>query len=323
MKFADPYLLLLLLLVPLLLWWRARRRGAAVHFPDGTLLQKLPVSLAVRLQPVLPIIYAIGLVCLIVALARPQRGLQESRVNTEGVDIVLLLDLSTSMDTPDFARNGRRQTRIDSAKEVISNFIEKRKDDRIGMVAFSALPYSVAPLTLDHSWLVQRMGGLRTGMLEDGTAIGDAIASAVNRLRDSEAKSRIVILVTDGENNRGELTPENAAQAAAALDIKIYTIGIGGGLPVRQGFFSQAPQRIDTTTLEQVAALSNARFFRARDLKTLQAVYDQIDQLEKTKIEMLQFTRFEETAGAWLIAALIFLTLEKLISLSRFGRLPE
>lgn len=322
MRFAHPYLLLLLLIIPLLLWWRSRR-SAAVHFPDGALLKNLPVSFRVRLQPLLPTLYALGLACVVIAIARPQRGLQESRVNTEGVDIVLLLDLSTSMDIPDFAQFGKRQTRIDSAKRVIEDFVQKRKDDRIGMVAFSALPYSVAPLTLDHSWLIQRMDGLRTGMLEDGTAIGDAIASAVNRLRDSEAKSRIVILVTDGENNRGDLTPENAAQAAAALGIKIYTIGIGGGLPVRQGFFTQAPQQIDTTSLEQIAAISDARFFRARDLETLEDVYDTIDQLEKTEIEMLQFTRYEETAGLWLAAAACFLTLEKILSLSRFGRLPE
>ena len=322
MRFAHPYLLLLLLLIPLLLWWRARRRPA-INFPDGALLKKMPVGFAVRLQPLFPVLYAAGLACLIVALARPQRGLSESRVNTEGVDIVLLLDLSTSMDTPDFAKNGQRITRIDSAKTVIADFIEKRTDDRIGMVAFSALPYSVAPLTLDHSWLIQRMDGLRTGMLEDGTAIGDALASAVNRLRDSEAESRVVVLITDGENNRGELTPENAAQAAAALDIKIYTIGIGGGLPVRQGFFTQAPQQINTTSLEQIAAISNARFFRATDLETLEEVYDTIDQLEKSEIEMQQFTRYEETAGRWLVAAAFFLTLEKILLLSRFGRLPE
>ena len=323
MKLAHPYFLLLLLLIPALLWWRARRRGPAVNFPDGTLLRKLPISLAVRLQPVLTAFYVLGLACLIVAIARPQRGLQESRVNTEGVDIVLLLDLSTSMETPDFSRNAQRQTRIESAKQVISEFISKRKDDRIGMVGFAALPYSIAPLTLDHSWLVQRMAGLRTGMLEDGTAIGDGIASAVNRLRDSKAKSRIVILLTDGINNRGELTPENAAQAAAALGIKVYTIGIGGGLPVKQGFFTLPPQEIDEATLKRIAERSKAEFFRARDLKTLEEVYDRIDKLEKTEIEMQQFTRFEEKAGGWLIAALIFLTLEKAFSLSRFGRIPE
>lgn len=323
MRFAHPWLFLLLLVIPVLLWWRAHRRGPAVNFPDSALLKKLPVSPVVRLQPVLTALYILGLSCLIVAIARPQRGLQESRVNTEGVDIVLLLDLSTSMETPDFSRNGQRQTRIESAKQVISEFISKRKDDRIGMVGFAALPYSIAPLTLDHSWLVQRMDGLRTGMLEDGTAIGDAIASAVNRLRDSKAKSRIVILLTDGINNRGELTPENAAQAAAALGIKIYTIGIGGGLPVQQGFFTLPPQEIDEATLKRIAEKSKAGFFRARDMKTLEEVYDRINQLEKTEIEMKQFTRFEEKAGGWLIAALILLALEKVLTLSRFGRLPE
>jgi Ca-activated chloride channel family protein len=323
MRFAHPWLFLLLLVIPVLLWWRAHRRGPAVNFPDSALLKKLPVSPVVRLQPVLTALYILGLSCLIVAIARPQRGLQESRVNTEGVDIVLLLDLSTSMETPDFSRNGQRQTRIESAKQVISEFISKRKDDRIGMVGFAALPYSIAPLTLDHSWLVQRMDGLRTGMLEDGTAIGDAIASAVNRLRDSKAKSRIVILLTDGINNRGELTPENAAQAAAALGIKIYTIGIGGGLPVQQGFFTLPPQEIDEATLKRIAEKSKAEFFRARDMKTLEEVYDRINQLEKTEIEMKQFTRFEEKAGGWLIAALILLALEKVLTLSRFGRLPE
>ena len=227
------------------------------------------------------------------------------------------------METPDFSRNGQRQTRIESAKQVIGEFISKRKDDRIGMVGFAALPYSIAPLTLDHSWLVQRMDGLRTGMLEDGTAIGDAIASAVNRLRDSKAKSRIVILLTDGINNRGELTPENAAQAAAALGIKIYTIGVGGGMPVQQGFFTLPPQEIDEATLKRIAEKSKAEFFRARDLKTLEEVYARIDKLEKTEIEMQQFTRFEEKAGGWLIAALILLSLEKAFSLSRFGRFPE
>lgn len=323
MHFANPYNLLLLLLIPLLLRWRSRRRRASVNFPDGALLKRLPVSAAVRLQPLFPILYSAGLACLIIATARPQRGLSESRVNTEGVDIVLLLDLSTSMDTPDFAQHGQRITRIDSAKAVIADFIEKRTEDRIGLVAFSALPYSAAPLTLDHSWLIQRMDGLRTGMLEDGTAIGDAIASAVNRLRDSEAKSRIVVLITDGENNRGELTPENAAQAAAALGIKIYTIGIGGGLPVRQGLFSRAPEQIDTTVLESVADISEGRFFRAYDLKELEEVYETIDQLEKTEIEMQQFTRYKETAQNWLIAAALLLAMEKLLSLTRFGRLPE
>jgi Ca-activated chloride channel family protein len=323
MKFSNPYCLLLLLLIPVLLWWRTRRRAPTVCFPNGTLLHRLPRTSAVRLQPLLPALFALGLLCLIVGLARPQRGVHESRVHTTGIDLLLLLDLSTSMETPDFSRNGERQTRIDSAKQVLSEFIAKRRDDRIGLVAFSALPYAVAPLTTDHNWLLQRLETLRTGMLEDGTAIGDAIASAVNRLRDSEAKSRIVILLTDGINNRGELSPENAAQAAAALGIKIYTVGVGGGQPVRQGLFWQAIQEIDEAALKRIAELSGAQSFLARDLQTLEAVYNEIDQLEKTEIEMQNYSRYEELAGGWLAAALLFLTLEKVLALSRFGRITE
>jgi Ca-activated chloride channel family protein len=307
MKFAHPYLLLLLLLIPALLWWRARRRGPAVNFPDGALLKKLPVSPAVRLQPVLTTLYVLGLTCLIVAIARPQRGLQESRVNTEGVDIVLLLDISPSMREP----ISLQQSKLDAAKQVIENFVNKRKDDRIGMVGFAALPYSIAPLTLDHGWLIGRIRPLQAGALGDGTAIGDAIASAANRLRESKAKSRIIVLLTDGENNCGELSPENAAQASAALNIKIYTIG-----------FTLNPN-IGVDALKRIAELSKAEFFRARDLKTLEEVYARIDKLEKTEIEMLQYTRFEEKSGSWLLAALFFLSLEKILTLSRFGRLPE
>jgi len=307
MKLAHPWLLLLLLVIPVLLWWRAHRRGPAVNFPDGALLKKLPVSLTVRLQPVLTALYALGLACLIVAIARPQRGLQESRVNTEGVDIVLLLDISPSMRET----ISTQQSKLDAAKQVIENFVSKRKDDRIGMVGFAALPYSIAPLTLDHSWLIGRIQPLQAGALGDGTAIGDAIASAANRLRESKAKSRIIILLTDGENNCGELSPENAAQASAALNIKIYTIGF------------TLNKNIGDEALKRIAEKSKAEFFRARDLKTLEEVYDRIDKLEKTEIEMQQFTRFEEKAGGWLIAALIFLTLEKVFSLSRFGRIPE
>ncbi len=307
MTFAYPFLLWLLLLVPPLIWWRIRRRRPAVHFPDGSLLRKLPVSLSVRLQPILPLLFAAGLACLIVALARPQRGLQESRVNTEGVEIVLLLDLSPSMSD----RISRSQTKLSAAKRVIIEFIEKRTEDRIGMVGFASLPYSIAPLTLDHAWLTRRVSQLDAHSFGRSTAIGDAIASAANRLRDSDAKSRIIILLTDGENTDGTLTPENAAQAAAALGLKIYCVGFG------------MERRIGEPTLQHIAKTTNAQFFRAKDLATLSSVYNQIDQLEKTEIEMQQFTRYEETATRWLLAALLFLTLEKLLALSRFGRLPS
>ncbi len=182
------------------------------------------------------------------------------------------------------------------------------------MVGFATVPYAVAPLTLDHGWLVKRMDGLHTGMLDGRhTAIGDGIASAVNRLRESEAKSKVIILLTDGDNNWGTLSPDNAAIAAAALDIKVYTIG-AGTLSQRGG--------IDEPSLRSIATTTNAKFFRASDLDTLEAVYEQIDQLEKTEIEVESYTRYEETADGWIVAGIGLLVLEQLLALSKMGRIP-
>ena len=320
MRMAHPYFLLLLLLVPVLVWLRHyMQRKRTMQFSCAAILKDLPASWRIRLQPIVPTLFALGLVCFVVALARPQKGLDDSRVRTEGVDIILLLDLSQSMDTLDFVKLNQRISRLDAAKDVIKRFLEKRPNDRIGMVGFATLPYAIAPLTLDHGWLVQRMEGLHTGML-DGTrtAIGDGMASAVNRLRDSKAKSKVIVLLTDGANNAGTLSPENAASAAEALGIKIYTIGAGGA---RTGFFLQR-QEVDEDTLKKIAKTTNAQFFRARDLETLETVYEQIDQLEKTEIEVERYTRYEEKAGGWIVAGIIFLGLEQLLALSRIGRLP-
>ena len=321
MRLANPILLLLLLLVPLLVWLRYFvLRKATMQFSSAGVLKSLPTSWRVRLQPLLPVLYALGLACLVVALARPQRGLQESMVRTEAVDIILLLDLSGSMDEKDFVKNRRRISRLDATKDVVERFLEKRPDDRIGMVAFASLPYAVAPLTLDHGWLTQRMEGLHTRMLDGSrTAIGDGIASAVNRLRESEAKSKLIILLTDGSQNFGTLSPENAARAAEALGIKIYTIGAGGA--GRGGFF-RPRQEIDVETLQKVADASGGKFYRARDLETLDAVYAEIDQLEKTDIEVEQFTRFEEISKGWIVAGILLLVVEQVLGLTKLGRLP-
>lgn len=319
MRLENPYLLLLILLVPLLVWMRYwLRKGAPVPFSNAAVLSPLPRSWRVRIQPLRPVLYALGLICLVVALARPQKGLDESRVHTEGVDIVLLLDLSESMDTEDFVKAQRRISRLDATKDVVERFLKKRPNDRIGIVGFASLPYAIAPLTLDHDWLIDRLEGLHTGMLDGRhTAIGDGLASAVNRLRDSEAKSKIVILLTDGANNFGTLSPENAARAAKALGIKIYAIGAGGS---GNGFFMRRPE-VDEETLREVAKISGGKFFRARDLDSLKAVYDEIDQLEKTEIEVEQYTRFEEAAAPWIVAGMLLLLMEQVVSLSRIGRL--
>lgn len=315
MRLVHPFFLLLLLLVPVLVWLRwFLARGRSMQFSSAKPLKGLPRTWRVWMQPLMPILFTWGLVCLVVALARPQRGLENSVVRTEAVDMILLLDLSESMDTPDFAKSNRRISRLDASKDVIARFLEKRPNDRIGMVGFATVPYAVAPLTLDHGWLVKRMDGLHTRMLDGRrTAIGDGIASAVNRLRESEAKSKVIILLTDGDNNWGTLSPDNAAIAAAALDIKIYTIG-AGTLSQRGG--------IDEPSLRSIATTTNAKFFRASDLDTLEAVYEQIDQLEKTEIEVESYTRYEETADGWIVAGIGLLVLEQLLALSKMGRIP-
>jgi len=331
MSLRYPLFLLLAVLIPALIYLRyARRRKPALRFSDSRPLSRLPMSWAVLAQPLLPALYGLGVLCLVVALARPQKGLEESRVRTEAVDIVLLVDVSTSMRAEDLSSALNRMNRLDAAKEVIARFVKDRPSDRIGMVAFAAMPYTVSPLTLDHGWLLQQMERLKTGMIEDGTAIGDALASAVNRLRDSEAKTKLVILLTDGMNNRGTLSPENAAQAAKAMDIKVYTVGAGTTgivrIPVTDPFggrqYVRQRSEIDEGTLKEIARITDARYFRAKNLEQLKEVYDEIDEMEKTEISIDQFTRFEEKFMPWILVGITLLGLEKLLSLTRLGRLP-
>ena len=323
--FRHPYLLLLLLLVPALVWLRyARRRQAPLTFSDGAALLGLPRSPWLALRRLPPALFAAGLVFLAVAAARPQTGMSESRVETEGVDIVLVVDTSTSMRADDFSTATKRMDRLDAAKSVLAQFIQARPDDRMGIVAFAAMPYTIAPLTTDHAWLMLQMDRLQTGMLEDATAIGDAIASGVNRLRDSKAKSKLVILLTDGINNAGRMTPQDAAQAAAALGIKVYTVGAGSDQPRATGIFGfvQGGNEIDEAALKKIAEITKAKYFRATDLKSLEDTYQAIDQMEKTKIELNQFTRYEEKFAPFLVLGLLCLALETLLGFTRLGRLP-
>ena len=323
--FRHPLILLLLLLVPVLVWLRhARRRQAPLTFSDGAALLGLPRSPWLALRHLPAVLFAAGLVFLILAAARPQQGMSESRVETEGVDIVLVVDTSTSMRADDFSTATRRMDRLDAAKAVLAQFIQARPDDRLGIVAFAAMPYTIAPLTTDHAWLMLQMDRLQTGMLEDATAIGDAIASGVNRLRDSQAKSKVVILLTDGIHNAGRMTPQDAARAAAALGIKVYTVGAGSDQPRAAGIFGllQPGGEIDEATLKKIAEITSAKYFRATDLKSLEETYQAIDQMEKTQIELDQYTRYEEMFAPFLILGLVCLALETLLGGTRLGRLP-
>ena len=323
--FRHPLLLLLLLLVPALAWLRyARRRQAPLAFSDGAALLGLPRSPWLPLRRLPPALFAAGLVFLVAAAARPQKGMSESRVETEGVDIVLVVDTSTSMRADDFSTATKRMDRLDAAKAVLAQFIQARPDDRLGIVAFAAMPYTIAPLTTDHAWLMLQMDRLQTGMLEDATAIGDALASGVNRLRDSQAKTKLVILLTDGINNAGRLSPADAAQAAAALGIKVYTVGAGSDQPRAAGLFGfvQGGSEIDEATLKKIAEITEAKYFRATDLKSLEETYKAIDEMEKTKIALDQYTRYEEMFAPFLVLGLLCLAFETLLGFTRLGRLP-
>ena len=330
MRFAHPWLLLLLLAVPLLVWLRHRsRRAATVTFSDNRLLDGLPRSWAVRIQPILPLLSGLGLALVVVAMARPQRGLEESRSEGEVVDIMLIVDVSPSMQALDFSTRNKRMNRLDAARQVAREFIEARPDDRIGMVVFAGLTYSLSPLTQDHEWLLQQVDRMQIGMAGDGTAIGSAIAAATNRLRDSEAKSKVMVLLTDGVSNMGSITPENAAEAAKALGLKIYTVAAGreGMVPVPvQTFFGQEqivqqPSDFDREGLEKIASTTGARFFWAPDLETLRKVYADIDQMERTEIKTQIFTRYRDLFQPVLAAGIGLLLLEKLLTLGRAGRL--
>lgn len=326
-----PWILLLLLLIPLLAYLRyGRRWRSAMRFSDGSHLARLPPSWTILAQPLLPILYGLGLALAVIAMARPQQGLEESSIRAEGIDIVLCVDVSTSMLAEDFSSGLTAVNRISAAKEVTERFINNRPHDRMGLIAFAALPFTMAPMTMDHDWLIQQVQQLETGILPDGTAIGSGLSSAVNRLRDSEAKSKIVVLLTDGVNNRGEITPLNAAKAAQALDIKVYTVGAGSDgmvrIPLRDPFggtrYVRQPSEIDEPTLKEIAAMTGGQYFRARDLEALRNVYEEIDRLEKTEINIDQYRYYEERFMPFLGFSVLLLGLEKLLALTRLGRLP-
>jgi Ca-activated chloride channel family protein len=251
-------------------------------------------------------------------------------VEASGIDILLAVDVSGSMEALDFHIKGEPVNRIDVVKKVVSKFIEERPNDRIGLVAFAGRPYMVSPLTLDHNWLQQRLETINTGMVEDGTAIGSAIASGVNRLRDQKAKSKIVILLTDGMNNAGKISPLTSAEAAGALGIKVYTIGAGSRgevpVPVTDQFGNRqlvtARVDIDEDTLKKVARMTGAHYYRATDTDSLERIYNEINKLETTTRKIKKFEHRNEVFPWVAIPALLFLGIELTLAHTRFRRLP-
>jgi len=331
MRFMYPQLLWLLLLLPFLALLKGRSgKSASLTYSTATLIRRIGVptrSMAGRMLLFLKLL-ALGL--FIIALARPQYGRGTTEIEASGIDIVLAVDISGSMEALDLTLNGNSANRVDVVKSVIKKFIEERSSDRISLLAFAGRPYLVSPLTLDHDWLILNLDRLRTGMVEDGTAIGSAIAASVNRLRDQKAKSKIVILLTDGVNNAGKVSPEIAAEAARALGIKVYTVGVGtqgiAPIPARDPFgnkvLAQMRVDVDEPTLQKVADITNAKFFRATDTDTLERVYQQIDQLEKTEVKMKKFEHYTELFAWFAAAGLALICIEQLLSNTKYRRLP-
>jgi Ca-activated chloride channel family protein len=331
-RFLQPEWLWLLALLPLVMLLRGRRGPvAAIEFSDVGLARQVARASRARAGRWLWLFPVLAGALMIVGLARPQRAHSRTEVTANGIDIVLGLDVSGSMQALDFLVDYRRVNRIEVVKSVVSKFIEERPSDRIGLIAFAAAPYLVSPLTLDHDWLLQNLERVSTAAAaDDGTAIGSAIAASVNRLRTTAAKSKVVILLTDGMNNTGKLSPIAAAEAAKALGVKIYTIGVGvrgmAPIPVRDeaGNIHMIMDKVDVDekTLETVANATGGTFYRATDTDSLKKIYEQINRLEKTAQSVQKFEHFDELYSWALIPAVSIFGFGLLLQHTRFRRLP-
>lgn len=326
-SFAYPWVLYLLLLIPILAVWFARygkKKQAAISFSSIKLFNKTPVTLREKLRYLPFALRMLALIFLIIALARPQNFSAGQSVNAEGIDIAMVLDISGSMLAEDFKPN-----RLEAAKEVIDNFVQGRTTDRIGLVIFSREAFTQCPLTIDYSVLRNLLGDIKTGMIEDGTAIGNGIANGVNRLKDSDAESRVVILLTDGVNNAGEVDPISAAEIAATFGIRIYTIGVGtrgeAPYPVPTPFgtrYQMIPVEIDEAILKKIAETTGGQYFRATNNKALEEIYNKIDKMEKTKIEITSYKNAKELFAGWLGIGFLLLFLELIASKTILRKLP-
>lgn len=328
MHFATPYYLwLLVLLVPMIGYyvWRTMQGGASIQISSVAGVVRAPRTIRYYLRHLPFVLRAGAFALLVVALARPQDVEQNVRTNTQGIDIMLAVDVSGSMLARDF-----KPDRITAAKEVAGSFIADRYGDRIGLVAFAGEAFTQSPLTTDQSTLQTLLARIRSGLIEDGTAIGNGLATAINRLRESDAKSKVIILLTDGVNNRGEIAPMTAAEIAQAQGIRVYTIGVGtegmAPYPAIDMFgnitFVNQKVEIDEKTLGAMAEMTGGRYFRATDKAKLKGIYDEINQLEKSKVEVTERITYHEQFLAWALAALGLLLLEFLFGNLVLKRIP-
>ena len=315
MVFANPlYLFLLLLLIPVIVWYILKQKNAQASLQVSTTqaFDKMPKSYKVYLRHVRFALRILVITCLIIVLARPQSTDNWQNSSTEGVDIVLALDISGSMMARDF-----KPDRVEAAKDVAAQFVSGRENDNIGLVIFAGESFTMCPMTTDHAVLLNLMKDVHCGMVDDGTAIGDGLATAINRIKDGPAKSKTIILLTDGTNNAGDIAPLTAAQIAKSLGIRVYTIGVGSkGLapyPVQTPYgitYQNMPVEIDESALQQIAATADGKYFRATNKNVLKNIFEEIDKMEKTKLTVKEYSRKEEDFMPWAILALVLLGME-------------
>lgn len=327
-EFADPYFLSLLILIPFILFWRKKKNErASLVYSDIQLIKgTLTPTLRQKLKPMLTWLQIAALILLVLGLARPRSKNSQSSITSEGIDIVMALDVSRSMLIEDMGNLNR----LDAAKEVAEKFVKGRQSDRVGLVVFAGKSFTQCPLTVDYPILISLIRQVSIGVIEDGTAIGMGLINSINRLRESKSKSKVVILLTDGQNNRGEIDPMTAAQIAQALQIRVYTIGAGkdglARIPVDDPFFGKqyitAEVKIDEETLKGIAETTGGQYFRATNQKALEDIYEQIGQMEKTKVDVRTYFRYEELYPYFLIPALLLLFLHFVLLRTLFFELP-
>ncbi len=307
--FANPWCLLLLLIIPAIIAYyvyNRKRLTAEIRFSSTKVFQEMPKNYKHYLRYLPLALHMLALAALIIAIARPQKSDSWSNQTTEGIDIVMSVDISSSMLAEDLKPN-----RLRAAKKVATEFISSRRNDNIGLVVFAGESFTQCPLTINHAELINLLNGIESGMIEDGTAIGSGLATAVNRIKDSKAKSKVIILLTDGSNNRGQIAPSTAGEIAKSFGIRVYTIGVGtrgmAPYPFQTPYgvqYQDVEVDIDEESLKNIAETTGGEYFRATDTKSLSSIYREIDKLEKTKIEVKEFSKKEELYH-WFVLVLV------------------
>ena len=327
MTFHNPeYLFLLLLLIPIIFWyvWEMHKSDASLQISSLQNLAKFPKSSKIKLRHIPCVLRVLAITFIILALARPQASNSWRTQNSEGIDIMMALDISGTMMAEDLKPN-----RLEAAKTVATEFILSRPNDNIGLVVFASESFTQCPLTIDHAVLINLFKGVNYGLIEDGTAIGLGLANAINRIKDSKAKSKVIILLTDGSNNRGDIAPITAAEIAKTFGLRVYTIGVGSSgivnVPVQTPIgiqYQQMQSEFDEKSLQKIANMTGGKYFRASDNSKLRRIYQEIDQLEKTKISVREFSKKNEQFFLFSLLAFIFLISEVLMRNTILRRIP-